>query len=73
VEISLDNRVHPRIIGSKGHQIRQIMNDFGVEIRFPRGNDADPNLVQIVGPDNAVYDCKDHLLNLEEEFVSGEA
>lgn len=45
------------------------MDDFKVEIKFPRGEDSNPNLVTITGHDEQVFDAKDHLLNLEEEYV----
>ncbi|VDN19836.1 unnamed protein product [Cylicostephanus goldi] len=45
------------------------MEDYGVEIRFPR-DAADPNLVIIAGKsEDAVYDCIDHLRAEEEEFL----
>lgn len=45
------------------------MEDFGVEIRFPR-DAADPNLVIIAGKsEDAVYDCIDHLRAEEEEYL----
>lgn len=68
--MNIDRRVHPRMIGSKGRQIRKIMEEFEVEIRFPRSTDPDPNIVIIFGEEDKVADCKDHLLGLEEEFVS---
>lgn len=81
-EISVDARIHPRLIGQKGRNIKkvgvsivksnnylQIMDQFGVLIRFPRNEDADPNLVSVSGKsEDSVYDCIDHLRNLEEEY-----
>lgn len=69
--IELDNRIHSRIIGQRGRNIRKIMDDFKVEIKFPRDNERDenPNAVTIIGSEEAVSDVKDHLLNLEEEFL----
>jgi len=73
-EITLDCRVHPRLIGQKGRNIRKIMDQYGVEIRFPRMNDADPNLVVVAGKsEEAVFDCIDHLRNLEEEYLQDTA
>ena len=69
-EVTIDHRVHPRIIGGKGRTVRKIMEDYSVDIRFPRSDSADPDLVTITGQEDAVYDCKDHLLNLQEEYVS---
>lgn len=46
------------------------MDEFKVDIKFPRKTDADPNIVTIVGAEENVADAKDRLLNLEEEYVS---
>jgi polyribonucleotide nucleotidyltransferase len=70
VDVEIDNRVHSRIIGSRGKNVRQIMNDFGVEIRFPRADEPNPNLVSISGNDiDKIYDARDFLLNREEEYI----
>ena len=69
-EIKIDHRVHPRIIGSRGRGIRKVMDDFKVDIKFPRSDGENPDLVVISGAEDAVLDCKDYLLNLEEEYVS---
>lgn len=41
---------------------------FQVEIKFPRGEDA-PNTVTVIGSQENVEECIDHLLNLEEEYM----
>ena len=70
----MDARVHSRLIGFKGRSIRKIMEQFKVDIRFPsREGGADPNVVTVTGLEDDVLDCKDHLLNLEEEYVSAAA
>lgn len=46
------------------------MDEFKVDIKFPRKTDADPNIVTIVGAEENVADAKERLLNLEEEYVS---
>jgi polyribonucleotide nucleotidyltransferase len=69
-ETTLDARIHNRLIGPKGKNIKKIMDDYKVEIRFPRQSDPDPNLVAVSGSsEDAVFDCIDHLRNLEEEFL----
>lgn len=69
-EVEIDHRVHSRIIGARGKNVRQIMTDFKVDIRFPRPNEPNPNLVVISGSDmDRIYDARDHLLNLEEEYI----
>lgn len=70
MEVTLDSRVHSRLIGTRGKSIRKIMDDFKVEIKFPRPQDSDPDLVIITGNEADCEEAKDHLLNLEEEYVS---
>lgn len=69
-EVYINAAVHSRLIGSKGRNIRKIMDEFKVDIKFPRKTDPDPNIVTIVGTEENVADAKDRLLNLEEEYVS---
>ncbi|KAL7990812.1 hypothetical protein Chor_014242 [Crotalus horridus] len=69
-DITLDHRVHARIIGARGKAIRKIMDEFKVDIRFPQSGAADPNCVTVIGlPDN-VEEAIDHILNLEEEYLA---
>lgn len=68
-EILIDNHVHSRLIGSRGRNIRKIMDQYKVDIRFPRDTDANRNAVVITGNEDNVAEAKDHLLNLEEEYV----
>lgn len=67
--VRIDRRVHSRLIGSRGRNIRKIMDQYEVEIRFPRETDEDPNLVVISGLEDNVQEAKDYLLNLEEEYL----
>lgn len=68
VVLSIDNRVHSRLIGRGGVNIKKIMEDFDVEIRFPRSGDED-DAVTVSGLEANVSDAKDHLLNLAEEYL----
>lgn len=43
---------------------------FQIDLRFPQSGAADPNLVTVVGRPEHVDEAIDHLLNLEEEYVS---
>lgn len=43
---------------------------FQVDVRFPQSGAADPNLVTVTGRPEHVDEAIDHLLNLEEEYVS---
>lgn len=67
--VEVDVRIYPRLIGQRGRNIRRIMDDFKVEVKFPKTGDANPNVVTIVGNEEAVAECKDYILNLEEEYL----
>ncbi|XP_056607167.1 high density lipoprotein binding protein a [Triplophysa dalaica] len=69
-DITLDSRVHARIIGARGKGIRKIMDEFKVDVRFPQNGASDPNLVTVTGRPERVDEAIDHLLNLEEEYIS---
>ncbi|CAH0720841.1 unnamed protein product, partial [Brenthis ino] len=66
-EVDIDPRVHRRLIGLKGKNIRRIMDEFKVDIRFPK--QGDDSIVVITGDEDNVLDAKDHLLNLAEEYL----
>lgn len=68
--MSINAAVHSRLIGARGKNIHKIMDEYKVDIKFPRKSDSDPNLVTIIGAEENVLDAKEHLLNLEEEYVS---
>ncbi|OCT78799.1 vigilin [Xenopus laevis] len=69
-DFTLDHRVHARIIGGRGKAVRKIMDEFKVDIRFPQSGAPDPNLVTVTGKPEDVDEAIDHLLNLEEEYLS---
>ncbi|RXN04636.1 vigilin isoform X2 [Labeo rohita] len=69
-DITLDSRVHARIIGARGKGIRKIMDEFKVDVRFPQSGAADPSLVTVTGRPEQVDEAIDHLLNLEEEYMA---
>ncbi|XP_019637669.1 PREDICTED: vigilin-like [Branchiostoma belcheri] len=68
-DVWIDSRVHPRLIGGRGRAIRKVMDDYKVDIRFPTPTADDLNIVTITGLPEHVEDCKDYLLNLEEEYM----
>ncbi|XP_060078333.1 vigilin-like [Ylistrum balloti] len=69
MECTVDHRVHPRIIGARGRNIRKLMEQFKVDVRFPRSESDHPDLIFITGAEEAVAECQDYLLNIEEEFL----
>ncbi|RWS27624.1 vigilin-like protein [Leptotrombidium deliense] len=68
-EIDLDYRIHRRLIGSKGRNIKKIMDEFRVDIRFPKPDDENKNRVVISGYPDGVQDAKDRLKELEDEYL----
>jgi hypothetical protein len=69
-EVHIDPRVHSRLIGARGRNIRKIMEQYSVDIKFPRSTDAEADIVTVIGAEENVLDAREHLLNLEEEYVS---
>ncbi|XP_077998393.1 vigilin-like [Glandiceps talaboti] len=69
IQVEIDHRVHPRLIGIKGRAIRKVMDNHQVDIRFPRANDGNPNDVTITGPEDNVHEARDYLLNQAEEYM----
>lgn len=67
LEVEIDNRCHSRIIGQKGKSVRKLMDQFKVDIRFPR--QENPDLVIISGLEDNCEACKEHLHMLEEEYM----
>lgn len=68
-EVLLDARIHSRLIGKWGRRIRKVMDQFHVEIKFARPSDPNPDAVIIMGTEDNVADAKDHLLELQEEYM----
>lgn len=67
IEVAIDNRCHSRIIGQRGKSVRKLMDQFKVDIRFPR--EENPDLVIITGLEDDCEACKEHLQMLEEEYM----
>lgn len=68
-EIEIDHRVHSRLIGAKGRNIRRLMEQHKVEIKFPRPEDPNKNLVQVTGAEEDVEEALDYLKQFEDEHL----
>lgn len=66
--VKVDSRIHARLIGQRGRNIHKIMDEYKVEIRFPKQGE-NPDDITIMGAPDAVSEAKDHILNLEEEYM----
>jgi len=67
--IEIDSRLHSRLIGSGGRNIKRVMDEYGVEIKFPKSTDPEPDVVTIIGTAESVGDAKDHLLDLVYDYM----
>lgn len=67
--VEVDARLHSRLIGARGRNLRKMIDQFKVDFEFPRGSDPDPNIVTLVGPAENIDECKEYLLNLVEEYT----
>jgi len=66
----VDSRVHPRLIGQGGKGVRRLMQDYNVEITFPRSTDPNPNLIVITGNnEDDVLDVKEEILSQADRLV----
>ena len=68
-EVTIDSRIHARLIGARGRAISKMMEEFRVDIRMPGRDSSNPDLIVVEGREDDVLDCCDNLLNLEEEYV----
>ena len=69
-EVEIDHSVHARLIGTAGKSIRKIKSQFKVVINFPNKDSANPDMITISGHVDKVNKCKEHLLKLQEKYVS---
>ncbi|GAB1602236.1 vigilin-like [Argonauta hians] len=69
VVVSIDPRVHPRIIGTKGRTVRRLMDDYKVDIKFPRPESDEPDAITITGAEEDCLDCREYLLAFQEEYL----
>ena len=68
VEVRIDRRVHSRLIGQRGKAIAKVMEQYKVDIKFPRDKSSD--VVTIMGLEENVVDAKEDLLSKTDDFVS---
>lgn len=68
-EIEIDHRIHSRLIGARGRNIRRLMEQHKVEIKFPRPEDSNKDLVQVTGAEEDVEEAIDYLKQFEDEHL----
>jgi hypothetical protein len=68
-DVQIENSVHRRIIGQRGRGVRKLMSDHSVDIKFPRNEDENKEMVRVSGPPSNVDEAIEALTALEEEFL----
>lgn len=68
--VEIDQRVHSHIIGHRGRNIRAIIEDYKVDVRFPTATDTNKDAVTIIGKEEDVENAKEHILSVAEEYIS---
>ena len=66
--MEVDHRVHSRLIGQRGKAIAKVMEQYKVDIRFPKDKNSD--VVTVTGLEENVMDAKDEILSRADDFVS---
>ena len=69
LNVPLDSRIHARIIGKGGMNLRKLMDTYKVDIRFPRREEPDMDQVTITGDEAKVYEAEAELKRLEDIYV----
>ena len=60
VEVEIDTRVHARLIGAKGKNLKRISDQYKVEIKFPGRNSSEPSKVTNI----SLFSVRSRNLNL---------
>ena len=70
LEVKVDPKYHPKIIGRKGAVISKIRTDHNVNIQFPnRGSECD-DVITITGYERDTEAARDDILGIVRELVS---
>jgi polyribonucleotide nucleotidyltransferase len=67
VEVEIDHRVHSRLIGQRGKAIAKVMEQYKVDIRFPKDKGTD--IVTVTGLEENVMDARDEILSRADDFM----
>jgi len=70
LEIHVDPKHHPKIIGRKGAVISKIRADHDVNIQFPERNDDNEDVITITGYEKQANDAKAEILGIVEKLDS---
>ena len=70
LEVTVDPKYHPKIIGRKGAVIGKIRSRHEVNIQFPARNQENQELIKIQGYQAKAEAARDEILAIVKELVS---
>ena len=69
LDIPIDRRLIPRLMGTKGRNLHELMDEFKCEIIVPSNNEGDIANIQLVGPEDNIYLCRNHIEVMQEDAL----
>ena len=71
LEVPVDPKFHPKIIGRRGTVVSKIRQDHEVQITMPDKDSERPDVVVITGLEQNAVAARDDILRIVHDFVSG--
>jgi polyribonucleotide nucleotidyltransferase len=68
LRIEIDPELHPKIIGRKGAVINKIRTQHDCQISFPRKDDAESNVIRIIGYEISAKAARDDILKIVGDY-----
>ena len=70
IQVDVDPRHHPKIIGRKGAVISKVRADYNVNVQFPDRNDENQAAITITGYERDADRAKEYILSIVKDLVS---
>lgn len=71
LQVEVDPRHHPKIIGRKGAVISKIRADYDVNVQFPDRNEENQGVITITGYEQNAERARDEILSIVKDLVGG--
>lgn len=68
LNLTVDHRHHPKIIGKKGVIINKIRDDYKVNVQFPPQNSQEKDLITISGYEKNTEEARDAIMRIVSEL-----
>lgn len=67
--IEIPSQFHPRLIGAGGRNVKKIMEDYSVEVKFARQGEPNPNSVTLQGKPSSILAAKTRMLKQANQYL----